>query len=314
MTRIDSSAADSPFVAIRGSLGDSRLTLEPPPQYSLAIVNVTNHCNLSCKHCFVFRDGNPNSPEGEMTSDEVLAEVERLRDRHGLQRVVWMGGEPMLRWRLLARGVTLFEDNIIATNGSIPLKDFGENVTYVISLDGPVALHDEIRGEGAFERTMATIESVPEGFRSLVMVQCVLHRENQNHLDELVAALLPTPVRGITFTFLVPQAGEVSGRAWRDVEEREAAVDIVMELKRRHPRFVWNSARSLDLMRPAVSKVVTDACPLMEITLPLYMEGKRFSSPLCCYGNDVDCDRCGSWGVFATAAKRPGPWDEVAPA
>ena len=38
------------------SLGVSRLTREPPPRYPAAMVNVTNHCNLRCKHCFVFRD------------------------------------------------------------------------------------------------------------------------------------------------------------------------------------------------------------------------------------------------------------------
>jgi len=25
-----------------------------------ALVNVTNVCNLACRHCFVYRDGNPN--------------------------------------------------------------------------------------------------------------------------------------------------------------------------------------------------------------------------------------------------------------
>ena len=39
------------------------------------------------------------------------------------------------------------------------------------------------------------------------------------------------------------------------------------------------------------------------------IEGDQFTAPFCCYGNDVDCDRCGSWGVFASAAKMSGPWD-----
>ena len=120
-----------------GALGARRLTLEPPPRYPAAMVNVTNRCNLECQHCFVFREGNPNELEGEMRPERVLSELERLRDRHGIRSMMWMGGEPMLRWRMLEKGLRLFERNTITTNGTIPLKDFGPDLTYVVSLDGP---------------------------------------------------------------------------------------------------------------------------------------------------------------------------------
>ncbi len=287
--------------------------MEPPPQYPSAMVNVTNRCNLSCEHCFVFRDGNPNLPDGEMSPERVLAELRRLRDRHGFHRMLWMGGEPMIRWRMLEEGIKLFDENTITTNGTIPLKDFGPGVTYVISLDGPRDINDAVRGEGVFDRVMATIAALPDDFAPTVMVQCVVHRENQDRLEELVETLLPTKVEGMTFSFYVPCAGERSPRAWDSVEEREVAVDIVCDLKRRYPRFIWNSWRSLELMRPATAKMVTDHCPIMTTTMPLYIDGDRFTTPFCCYGNDVDCDRCGAWAVFAVAAKISGPWDEVLP-
>jgi MoaA/NifB/PqqE/SkfB family radical SAM enzyme len=293
------------------SPGAARLTMEPPPQYPSAMVNVTNRCNLSCAHCFVFRDGNPNDPTGEMSAARVLVELRRLRDRHGIRNMLWMGGEPMIRWRMLEEGVKLFQRNTITTNGTIPLRDFGSGVIYVISLDGPKDLNDPVRGEGVFDAVMETIAAIPDGFRPTVMVQCVLHRENQHRLEDLVQVLRPTRAQGLVFSFYVPRAGEVSPRAWDSVEEREAAVEIVIDLKNRYPGFVWNSARSLELLRPATARLVTDHCPLLRTTLPLYIEGDHFTTPFCCYGNDVDCDRCGAWGVFATAAKLAGPWDAV---
>lgn len=289
--------------------GAERLTTEPPPHYPAAMVNVTNRCNLRCQHCFVFRDGNPNELEGEMKPERVLSELRRLRDRHGIRSMLWMGGEPMLRWRMIEQGLPLFARNTITTNGTVPLKDFGPALTYVISLDGPRDVNDPVRGDGVFDRVMKTLAAIPEGFGPTVMVQCVLHRENQDHLDELVAQLLPSRIQGLTFSFYVPRAEEVSPRAWRSVEEREAAIDIVFDLKRRYPGFIWNSTRSLELMRPASAKQVTDHCPMLRLMLPLYLEGDHFTTPFCCYGNDVDCDRCGSWGVFSMAAKLPGPWD-----
>jgi MoaA/NifB/PqqE/SkfB family radical SAM enzyme len=294
------------------SLGASRLTIEPPPRYPAAMVNITNHCNLRCKHCFVFRDGNPNEPDGEMKPDRLIAELRRLRDRHGIRSMLWMGGEPMLRWRILERGLPLFARNTITTNGTVPLKDFGQDfgpgLTYVVSVDGPREVNDRVRGSGVFDRVMGTVAAIPDGFQPTLMAQCVLHRENQHCLDELVEALLPTRIQGLTFSFYVPRAAEKSPRAWESNEERERAIDIVFELKRRYPAFIWNSSRSLELMRPATARLVTDHCPLLKTMLPLYLDGEAFTTPFCCYGNDVDCDRCGSWGVFATAAKIPGPW------
>ena len=292
--------------------GAARLTREPPPQYPGAMVNVTNHCNLKCKHCFVFRDGNPNDPVGEMKPEVLLSELRRLRDRHGIRTMLWMGGEPMLRWRVIEKGVSLFQRNTITTNGTIPLRDFGSNLTYVISLDGPSEMNDPVRGQGSFEKVMKTVAAIPDDFWPTVMVQCVLHRENQHGLESLVRELRPTRIEGLTFSFYVPCAQEVSPRAWESLKEREEAVDIVCELKRRHPDFIWNSARSLELLRPATARIVTDHCPMQKLMLPLYIEGDHFTTPFCCYGNDVDCDRCGSWGVFAMAARLGGPWDEIA--
>jgi MoaA/NifB/PqqE/SkfB family radical SAM enzyme len=274
---------------------------------------VTNHCNLRCEHCFVFRDGNPNESDGEMKPDRLLSELRRLRDRHGIKSMLWMGGEPMLRWRTLEKGIALFERNTITTNGTIPLKDFGPDLIYVISLDGPREVNDPVRGEGVFDRVMETVAAIPDNFLPTVMVQCVVHRENQNHLEELVRELRPTKVQGLTFSFYVPQAGENSSRAWGDNVEREVAIDIVFELKHRYPGFIWNSSRSLELMRAATAKLVTDHCPMQQTMLPLYIEGEDFTTPFCCYGNDVDCDRCGSWGVFSMATRLDGPWMTAGP-
>jgi hypothetical protein len=107
----------------------------------------------------------------------------------------------------------------------------------------------------------------------------------------------------MTFSFYVPRAGDRDEDAWPTNEERAVAVREVMRLKAAHPGFVRNSARSLELMLPEHSKRVTDACPAKRFLLPLYLERDRFVTPFCCYGNDVDCERCGAWVVFHLAAR-----------
>ena len=84
---------------------------------------------------------------------------------------------------------------------------------------------------------------------------------------------------------------------------RAGAVAEVFRLKKLYPAFVRNSATSLTLMLPPHAERVTADCPARNHILPLYLDGDRFVTPFCCYGNDVDCNRCGAWAVFHLAAR-----------
>ena len=286
-------------------------------RYPAAMVNVTNRCNLACRHCFVYRDGNPNaeppSARHEMPDATILETLTALRDRHGIESMLWMGGEPLLRRSLLSGGVRLFPRSTVTTNGTVPLVDFGPEVLYVLSLDGPEDLNDALRGDGVYRRVMRNLARLPEGFSTPVQVQCVVTRRNQHRLEELVRAVRGTPVGWMTFSFYVPRAGDHGPDAWATTEDRAGAVREVQRLKVCYPGFVRNSTRSLELMLPPDAKRVTDACPARDQILPLYLDGDRFTTPFCCYGNDVDCDRCGAWVVFQLAAKLdPGPGEVAA--
>ena len=280
----------------------------PDGRYPTAIVNVTNRCNLRCQHCFVFRDANPNqAPESirdELSEEEMLGTLAALRDRHGISSVLWMGGEPLLRPRLLARGIRLFPRNTITTNGTAPLLDFGHDVLYVVSLDGPEELNDRIRGRGVFRRVIRNLSRIPGDFASPVQVQCVVTRRNQHRLEELIRTVRETRAGWLTFSFYVPRSGDRGLDAWATNEERAFAVGEVLRLKAAYPGFVRNSRRSLELMLPPHAERVTAACPAHDGILPLYLEDDHFTTPFCCYGNDVDCARCGAWVVFHLAALR----------
>jgi MoaA/NifB/PqqE/SkfB family radical SAM enzyme len=277
-------------------------TSNRPRQYPAAMVNITNRCNLRCKHCFVFREGNPNQPAAEMGTETMLEQLRELKEERGIHTMLWMGGEPLIRPDVLREGVKIFPQNNITTNGTLPLLDL-PNTIYVVSLDGPPAVNDLIRGKGTFDRVMENIEKIPEGFGPTVMCQCVVTRKNEKCLEELVERLRPSRFEGMTFSFYVPRENDDSDLTWGSLERRDTAVHETMRLKAKYPDFIWNNRRALELTLSPNAKAVTDHCPSQKYVMSRYLDGDRFVSPFCCYGNDVDCDLCGAWVVFYIAEK-----------
>ncbi len=270
-------------------------------KYIAAMVNITNRCTLRCRHCFVFRDANPNTPGNEMDTETMLAELAERKKRHSINTMLWMGGEPLLRPDVLEKGVTIFNENTITTNGTIDLIDF-PGCIYVISIDGPPEVNDAVRGKGSFDKIMKTLSRVPDQFGSKITCQCAVNRKNEETLEELVEMLMPSRIETMNFSFYTPCRSDDSDLTWGTLERRDKAVHETLRLKKKYPTFIRSSTRSLELMLSENAKGVTDNCLSKQMVLPLYLEKDKFVTPFCCYGNDVDCDLCGAWVVFHLAA------------
>ena len=270
-------------------------------EYPAALVNVTNVCNLSCSHCFVFRADNPNRPKDKMDDATMLHQLEALRDRHKIRSMLFMGGEPMIRRDLVLKAMDLFEQSSIVTNGTYGIPSApGHLVT--VSLDGPEELNDAIRGEGVFQKVKRTIFERDQNDGTTVILQMTITKENAPGIEEFVEMVKDWPVDGVAFTFYVPTKEDDSGLGWEDLGERDEVVRRVIAVKQKHPDVVKSNIGALELMLSERCLEVTgehgEHCGL-RLMLPLYMgEGGNFERTFCCYGNDVDCSRCGAYGVF----------------
>jgi MoaA/NifB/PqqE/SkfB family radical SAM enzyme len=277
---------------------------EMATKFPLALVNITNRCNLKCKHCFVFREGNPNTPseKNEMTTNVMIEEIKNYQRIYGILRMLWMGGEPLLRKDVLKEGVKLFPQNVIATNGTLPLINLGSSIKWTISIDGPEEINDEIRGIGVFNRVISNLNNLSDEFSRDLQCNCAVSKIGEGLFEKLINVLRKeTPIRGITFTFYVPKKKDESKFGWKSLKERDSAVKEIIKLKKKYPHFVLNNNKVLKLLLSHTALQITNDCPLKKIMLPLYLGDNGFEIPFCCYGNDVDCDLCGSWGVFHIA-------------
>lgn len=168
--------------------------LKAPYKY---IVVVTKKCNSRCRNCFIWAE----KPENELTVEE-YAQIART--------------SPGLRWLNLTGGEVTSRDDVrevvevfkrycprlgilnFTTNGLDPerIVNFARELTTMgfykirinISLDGPKAVHDHLRGvDGNFEKVMATFG----GLRALKglssQLSFTVYEKNAARFDEMIA-------------------------------------------------------------------------------------------------------------------------------
>ncbi len=146
---------------------------------------LTHLCNLSCHYC----DRHTQLPH-EMTLEQIQRALGELRE-HGMQAISLDGGEPLTHRHvaevvdlLVGWGVTVRMN----TNGVlVPRRlDVVRRLSKVkLSLDGPAANHDQMRGEGSFRRALAGAEAARDAGVP-VEFTCVVGAHNHDSLDELM--------------------------------------------------------------------------------------------------------------------------------
>jgi len=141
-------------------------------KYPISLVHfVTETCNLNCGHCFIEKTGTMPK-EDELSAGEI--DKASYSFRPYLKNVIVTGGEPFLREDLTEiclsyANNTSVKTILIPTNGSFmnELEKFIYNfknkcrrsnvkVYFVISLDGPSAVHNRLRNQnGLYEKALA---------------------------------------------------------------------------------------------------------------------------------------------------------------
>lgn len=154
--------------------------------------NVTNSCNLRCKHCYANAGSGANH-------DLPTADAKRIIDRiaeWGVVVLAFSGGEPLVRRDILELARHASSSGLytaIATNGVLLSKEKcrelrSAGVEYLqISLDGARAsTHDAFRGvDGMFTRTVEGIRNAVEaGF--FVNIATTVTRYNLEEVPEMI--------------------------------------------------------------------------------------------------------------------------------
>jgi uncharacterized radical SAM superfamily Fe-S cluster-containing enzyme len=161
----------------------------------LAVVEVTEDCNLSCSFCFA-----SSGPGGEYRSfDAILSLLDTIRDTGGPRPVQFSGGEPTVRDDLpdLVRAAQErgFEHVQVNTNGlrlatedgyARQLVEAGTTAIY-LQFDGlTTATYEAIREVDILDHKHAAIEACREAGLPVVLVPTVVPDVNDDEMGDIV--------------------------------------------------------------------------------------------------------------------------------
>jgi len=173
---------------------------------------LTRRCNAKCPFCFYISN---KELAASATKELSLAEIEKIAPQLGtLLWLAFSGGEIFLRSDLVEITKLFYRTNrpaiiLLPTNGLLQdticssvetiLQECPKSSIVVkLSLDGPEAVHDELRGvPGAYRKTLATCEALGkfvdryENFE--LGINTVFCQANQDHLDAVIDLVQTLP-------------------------------------------------------------------------------------------------------------------------
>ena len=72
-------------------------------------IDITNRCNLKCKHCYFLRQ----NYKAELDDNAWLNKIKDIKNQYkNLLQASWCGGEPLLRKGLIEKGMKFFRYNL----------------------------------------------------------------------------------------------------------------------------------------------------------------------------------------------------------
>lgn len=156
----------------------------PTPSLRYLELQITDRCNLRCRHCYIGMPGN-----NELSVEAIVSVLREFEEMQGL-RLLITGGEPLMHRHFDEINTLLPEygfRKIVFTNGLLLDRGIMQrlNVDEIqFSVDGMEHGHDTIRGRGTYKTVMQKIKDALDS-RIAVSIATMIHSENLNEFDEM---------------------------------------------------------------------------------------------------------------------------------
>lgn len=207
-----------------------------PEDGGKAIWEITHQCNYQCSYC-IFSCNGKKIP-GELSRDECFKVIDELV-KHGFKYLKVTGGEPFLRSDILdileyasqrmvvdvSTNASLITEEKVDKLNKIPLKMLH------VSLDGNLLEHETVRGKDTYWRTIRGLNYLRRS-KNKVRIGCVIHKENENNLEELVKTCSQLSVDEVIFSIMEPINGKDTSQV--KTKSNEELIDDIEKIKKKN--------------------------------------------------------------------------------
>lgn len=160
--------------------------------------NLTNRCNLKCKHCYLGK--NKQTINNILNINDIIIIFNKLLEK-GVKSITLQGGEVtkyttnLIDILEIAGNINLninISTNLLEYEYIEPLLSKKALKKLIISLDGTSSLtHDFLRGKNSFNKTMNNLNILMKNERVinrelLVLLSFVLNKKNQKEVGDIV--------------------------------------------------------------------------------------------------------------------------------
>ena len=193
-----------------------------------AEIDITDNCNLRCKHCYHFK-GKEELNRQDLPLDVWRTRFEELH-RAGVRIVLLVGGEPALRSDILMLADGIFPFIFIITNGTVKVPDEFKHLLFV-SLDGNRERNDFVRGAGVFSKVLSNYSQDPR-----VVFNVTVTSDNYHEVETIVKLAKEKGLRGVVCNVYTPTVGK-SSALFIKTENRKTIMSELKRVKKLYPDY-----------------------------------------------------------------------------
>lgn len=251
-------------IAILLYFGNRTLLRLATPRPEWADIRVTENCNSKCMTCNAWK----NKAENELTTEELKDAIRQLKEV-GVNNVVFIGGEPLLRndigVLIKEASINGFQNIIVVTNGLL-LKNKAEEllingVTHItVSIDGIADVDDKIRGiPNSFARSIEGIEAAQRLKKIMgkdvpvTVITTILLKQNADQIPKLIELSRSLDAYWL-FNLLDPNLDIFKNIPFNELLEEDKrkideTIDFLKKTRREDPKLISTCDHMLEFAR-----------------------------------------------------------------